>query len=263
MSLSIFGISFKTLRIFILAVILFVVAMSALATRLHTTDWDLPLWVVIYPINGDGSQTSSDYINLLDGYDFEPIKDFMAQEAEDYELSLANPVSMNLAPEIMEIPPKPPQKRNLLNVMWWSLNLRYWAYKYDTYEGPSPDIRLFLVYYDPDTHKVLDHSLGLQKGLISIVNVFADRMSRATNNVVITHELLHTVGATDKYDFTTRHPVHPDGYAEPDLEPLFPQRFAEIMGGRMPLSETESEIPASLDEVIIGYKTGQEIRWIK
>ncbi|MFQ5329248.1 MAG: hypothetical protein ACE5D4_04575 [Thermodesulfobacteriota bacterium] len=110
---------------------------------------------------------------------------------------------------------------------------------------------------------MLDHSLGLQKGLIGIVNIFADRMSRATNNVVITHELLHTVGATDKYDPATNHPLHPDGYAEPDLEPLFPQRFAEIMGGRMPLSETESVIPASLDKVIIGYKTGEEINWIE
>jgi len=35
------------------------------------------------------------------------------------------------------------------------------------------------------------------------------------------------------------------------------------MGGRISLSGTEPVIPASLDEVIIGYKTGQEIGWIE
>lgn len=145
-----FGISFKTLRIFILAVVLFIVGMSALATRLHTTDWDVPLWVVIYPINGDNSPASSEYIYLLEEGEFEPISAFMIEEAENYELPLDTPLSIHLAPEVLEIPPQPPRKRNLLNVMWWSLKLRYWAYKFDTYEGPPPDIRLFLVYYDPD-----------------------------------------------------------------------------------------------------------------
>ena len=57
---------------------------------------------------------------------------------------------------------------------------------------------------------------GLQKGLIGVVNAFASDEQAAQNNVVIAHELLHTVGATDKYDPRTNQPSHPDGYAEPD-----------------------------------------------
>ena len=56
-------------------------------------------------------------------------------------------------------------------------------------------------------------------------------------------------------------PVFPEGYAEPEREPLFPQRFAEIMGGRLPLSPTTSEIPAGLNRALIGEKTAQEINW--
>ena len=74
---------------------------------------------------------------------------------------------------------------------------------------------------------------------------------------------MHTVGATDKYDLATNEPLHPDGYAEPDKDPLLPQTFAEIMAGRIPSSTTQSEMPSSLDKVLIGTKTAREINWVR
>ena len=260
--MKILGIPFKTVRIFLLLFLLFIIGMSTWLGKLRATDWNLPLWVVVYPINGDDSQRSSRYITSLEDDSFDDIALFLSEEAEHYEIALDTPVSFHLAPEVSILPPPPPREGKLLHVMLWSLKLRYWAYKVDTYEGPPPDIRLFLVYYNPDTHKALDHSMGLQKGRIGIVNVFADRWLAAKNKVVITHELLHTVGATDKYDMETNQPLFPDGYAEPDLAPLYPQPLAEIMGGRVPDSEYASHIPANLGEVIVGPKTGYEIRWI-
>jgi hypothetical protein len=236
--------------------------MNAWLTRLRTTDWNTSLWVAVYPINGDGSQTASDYIDSLEVNRFDSIESFMDQEAKRYNVPLNNPVIIKLAPEIKDIPPKPPLDGSILNIMWWSLKIRYWAYKVDTFDGPAPNIRLFLVYHAPETHKVLDHSLGLQKGLIGVVNVFADKRSEARNNLVITHEILHTVGASDKYNLLSVQPLYPDGFAEPNLEPLYPQSVAEIMGGRIPLSETQSDIPEGLEQTIIGLKTGQEINWI-
>jgi hypothetical protein len=255
--------SFKTIRIIVLLAILFFVGMNAWLTKLRTTDWDSSLWVALYPINGDGSQRSSDYIASLEGYEFEAIEAFMDQEAVRYNLQLNHPVTIKMAPEVRELPPKPPINGSILHIMWWSLRLRYWVYKVDTYNGPAPNIRLFLVYHDPNAHRVLDHSLGLQKGLIGIVNVFAGRNSEATNNVVITHELLHTVGAADKYDLSNGMPLYPDGYAEPDRDPRYPQNAAEIMGGRIPISETKFKIPESLEMTIIGSKTGEEINWVR
>jgi hypothetical protein len=55
-------------------------------------------------------------------------------------------------------------------------------------------------------------------------------------------------------------PDFPHGYAEPDREPLYPQRFAEIMGGRIAESELDAMIPRSLKYVVIGAKTAGEIR---
>lgn len=81
------------------------------------------------------------------------------------------------------------------------------------------------------------------------------------NHVVIAHELLHLVGATDKYDLATGTPVYPEGYAEPPLAPLYPQSTAELMGGRIPLSPEASKMPKDLSECLLGPATAAEIGW--
>ena len=63
---------------------------------------------------------------------------------------------------------------------------------------------------------------------IGIVKAFAGRDDGPRNAVVIAHELLHTLGASDKYNPQSLAPVFPEGYAEPDRQPRHPQRLAEI-----------------------------------
>jgi hypothetical protein len=103
----------------------------------------------------------------------------------------------------------------------------------------------------------------LQKGLIGVVYAFASEEQAAQNNVVIAHELLHTLGARDKYEAGSNLPAHPDGYADPEREPLWPQEFAEIMAGRIPLSAHEAQMPAGLEQSLIGVATAREIRWVQ
>ena len=76
---------------------------------------------------------------------------------------------------------------------------------------------------------------------------------------MITHEMLHTFGATDKYDLATLQPSYPEGYAEPQRNPRFPQEMAEIMGGRTPVDAQTAEMPASLADTLIGQATAREI----
>ena len=101
------------------------------------------------------------------------------------------------------------------------------------------------------------HSLGLEKGLIGVVYAFAVPVMDGGNDMVIAHELLHTLGATDKYDPANDAPRFPDGYGDPRQVPLYPQRFAELMAGRRMISATSWEQPASLDEVLIGPATAR------
>ncbi len=253
---------FKKLRILFLLFVLILVTGDYWLTKLRSTDWNNSLRIVIYPINGDSSESSEQYIEQLTDETFSPVATYLADEAADYEVTVEDPVITKLGPVVNELPPLPPIDRNVLKVMWWSLKMRYWVFSVDTYKGAPADIRMFIVYYDPENHDRLKHSLGLEKGLIGVVNAFASKKLENKNNIVLTHEILHTVGATDKYDLQTGEPLYPDGFVEPDKQPLYPQDFAEIMAGVLPLAGDNWVMPDKLDDTVIGYKTALEINWI-
>ena len=75
--------------------------------------------------------------------------------------------------------------------------------------------------------------------------------------------MLHTLNATDKYDLATTLPAYPDGFAEPNKIPLYPQDLAELMGSRVPITETKAQIPKSLKQTMVGDQTAREIGWLK
>lgn len=255
---------FRTLRISLMLILLLAVAGDAWLTRKRSTDWINSLWVSVYPINADGSAATARYIAELSNASFASIEEFMAREAARYHVGQAQPVTLRLAPEVREQPPAPPANGQRLAVMWWSLKMRYWAWSTQReYGGPPANIVMFVCYFDPKLTDRVAHSLGLQKGLIGVVNAFATRKMNGENNVVIAHELLHTVGATDKYDPHTSLPLLPHGYADPEQQPLYPQTRAEIMGGRVPLSTHEADIPSNLGKVIVGPETAREINWLE
>lgn len=252
---------FRKLRILILLMILGAVAVMQFGTMWNLTDWNEQLWIGVYPINADGSERSAAHIGRLREANFSEIGDFLEAEAVRYGRPDAT-IRVLLGDEQREIPPLPPEDRGLLGTIWWSLQLRGWADDHDTLpNGLRPDIRLYLLYHDPQTSPALPHSLGLDKGQVGIVNVFAHRQMHGSNQFVITHELLHTLGATDKYDPATSMPRYPDGYAEPDLDPRWPQPAAEIMGGRIPLGPDRAETPESLRQATVGPATASEIGW--
>ncbi len=254
--------AFRKLRISVLLIILFLVAAGTYLTQLRSTSWDRPLTVAIYPINGDGSTVSRDYVNELSLENFQDIEGFFAEEAEHFRLSLKQPVELVMGPVLAELPPEPPGGRNILGVMWWSLKIRFWAKGIVSEFGPPADIQMFVLFHDPETSPRLAHSLGLQKGLLGVVHAFASQREAGGNNMVIAHELLHTLGATDKYDLQTNQPIYPGGYAEPEKTPLLPQEYAEIMAGRIPLSENKAVQPVDLGSVLVGKFTALEIHWV-
>jgi hypothetical protein len=233
---------FRAIRIGILLLILFFVAVSTWLTQARSTDWGNSLWVKVYPINADGSSASRDYIAGLDTDDFSDIEEFVARETERYGVALSRPLRMELGQPINEQPPEVEPGSGVLGVMLWSLKMRWWA---SSTAGAQDSI-------DPD----------VRKGMVGIVNARAGRRERGSNNVIIAHEFLHTLGATDKYDPATAQPTAPAGLAEPDKSPLYPQTKAEIMGGRIALAADDAVIPKSLKYAVIGPLTASEIRLI-
>jgi len=252
----------RRLRITVLLLILAFVALNTYFDRVYSTDWDNPLRVAVFPINADGSAVSERYIRQLSSDSFANIETFFEQEAKQYGLQMERPIRLTVAPPLAESPPALAPDPGMLSAAWWSLRMRFWAWRVDA-PGVAPDIKLFVLYHDPAISPAVPHSLGVQKGLFGVVHVFADAGMQGSNDTVMAHELLHTLGATDKYDLRTDQPTQPDGYAEPDRDPLYPQSFAELMGGRIPESSTESSVPESLQQVIVGTKTASEIGWSK
>jgi len=253
----------RRLRIAILLLILLFVALNTYFDRVYSTDWNIPLRIAAFPIDADGSEATARYIRQLPPDAFQRIETFFEREAKEYGLQMERPIRVTLAPPLPQRPPTLDPRAGRLSVLLWSLKMRYWAWRVDAPPGPAPDIKLFVLYHDPAISPALPHSLGLQKGLIGVVHVFADAGMKGSNDTVIAHELLHALGATDKYDLASNQPLHPDGFAEPNREPLYPQSWAELMAGRMPISSTEAQTPESLQHVLIGPKTASEIGWKK
>lgn len=257
---------FKNIRIFLLLMALLIVGIGAWRDKAQATAWKYSLNLVVYPINGDGSEASARYIAGLTPERFDALPAFFSAQADRYDVHLAydqSPVRVQVAPEVRERPPTPPENGNPLSVAFWSLKLRYWVWKHGDYKTGPGQIRMFVLYHDPALNPRLAHSLGLEKGLIGVVNAFAAPEMDGQNAFVIAHEFLHTVGAQDRYDLATTLPLFPDGYADPDRRPRYPQTLAEIMGGRIPRSETDAVMPDSLRQTVIGARTAAEIGWSK
>jgi len=251
---------FKAVRISLLLFVLLFVVLSTVLTQARSTDWNNSLWIKVYPINGDGSKEVARYITALKVTDFKGIETFLTRETERYSRNINRPARIELGSEVREQPPMLDKQPNVLSVMMWSLKMRWWASSAtDAQDNIEPDVRIFVRYHKPDFTVVLENSVGLQKGMIGIVNGYASRRHRGTNNVIIAHEFLHTLGATDKYSAADGQPIGPDGIAEPDRRPLFPQRYAEIMGGRIALAKDDAIIPKSLKYAVIGPLTASEI----
>jgi hypothetical protein len=99
-----------------------------------------------------------------------------------------------------------------------------------------------------------------QGGRLAVARAELDESMAPLALFVATHELLHTLGASDKYDSAGRILV-PSGLPEPDLVPRYPQRFAEVMARNLAIAPEVEEPPTTLAELAVGPETATEIGW--
>lgn len=253
---------FKRIRVMILIYILAFVAIGNYLSSARTTDWDETLWVDVYPINADSSARTQTYIDNLESDDFDQIERYFSHEASRYGVTIEQPFRIELGPQLENDVPELPADPSIFHTLIWSLKMRWFAATVDHGEGrPKPDIKLFALFYEESDAAILDRSTALERGLVAIANVFAGRASTGPNQIVMAHELLHTLGATDKYDLATNLPIYPYGYAAPEQHPRYPQVDAELMAGRIPIDGRRADIPRGLDKTLIGILTAAEIGW--
>lgn len=254
--------SFKNIRIISLLILLATIAIYAKDQRLVTQSWYRTLNIVVYPINIDNSPNVNNYIDSLSNDNFSNIDKFIKLQSEKFEVITSSPTQTRLGQVLAEGPPPQPEPgSNIFDNILWSMKLRFWIWQ----NAPNePDdkylVRMFVNYHELSNAKQLLHSVGLQKGLVGVVNAWGHKSQHQQNNIVIAHELLHTVGASDKYNASGL-PIVPDGLGNPKQTPIYPQKKAEIMAGRRAISASHAEMPTSFRSIVIGNKTAQEIGW--
>jgi hypothetical protein len=254
----------KSIRIGILLIVLGVVASNAWLEQRRAVTWRDSLYVGIFPIAADDRPATRAYLGSLRRETFLALEPFFSREARRYGLALDQPFRVELYPAPAARPPAAPAEAGPLATLWWSLQMRWYAWRFGSGAGrPAPHVRVFVLFHDPAAQSWLPHSAGLQKGQLGVVHAFASEAMSGANAIVIAHEVLHTVGATDKYDAVTNAPLFPQGFADPEQRPRYPQQRAEIMAGRRALSEGELEMPDSLDDCVVGAGTAAEIGWTK
>jgi hypothetical protein len=255
---------FGNLRVAVLLAVLAFVALGAWLDQSRSTDWDAPLRVTVYPIAAGDDAALRSHVAALTADDFSEVTSFFTDEAHRYDLALDVPVRLRVSHAAATQPPLPPSAPGLIGVAAWSLRFRHWAWRVAMDDPlPTPDVQVFALYHAGDGARAVPDSLGLSKGLMALAHLYADGGAHGSNQVVVAHELLHTLGATDKYDRATGRPVAPDGLGDPEQSPLFPQLYGEIMAGRIASSAAEAEIPDSLQEMLVGPATAREIGWVR
>lgn len=250
----------KLMRVVVLLSILLVLVVGTWMTEKRLASWDRPARVAVYPIVADDATVTFDYAQNVDEATFAAVNEFMARESMPYGITATPAFYIQVAPVSTELPPEIPDQYSPVAIAWWSLKMRWWAWRMGFNDDlVGIDIQIFILYHGAEDRTEVDISVGMRKGRYGVVNAFAKKSMSPRNLVIFTHELMHVLGASDKYNRSTGEPEYPFGFANPNQQPLFPQQRAEIMGGKIPLSSVVSKMPRSLKQCKIGRRTAEEI----
>lgn len=156
-------------------------------------------------------------------------------------------------------------EQDFLGLVAHTLSLWRWTRDIDQRAGVEwrgYDSRIYLV-LKPAAHAAPAFVEGESEdgGRVGVASADIDAAMIDFTLIVATHELMHTLGASDKYD-QTGHARYPDGFAQPHRDPPFPQPGAEIMARNVPLGPGSERPPESLSELFVGDVTAREIGWL-
>jgi hypothetical protein len=196
----------------------------------------------------------SDIVSLFD----QERRRFNGQLSSSLQLSVRGPWAES---------PRPPSLDEAMESSWGAALAAvryswYWKRLAEAHgvEGKRFPLRLFVIFTDdPGDQAALSRaSLG---GNLAVVYVSLDDPNPAYPAITIAHELAHLLGATDKYGDNGLARI-PEGYVEPWADPMYPQRFAELMAVDIPISRDTEREPSSFEQIRFGHRSAAEMGWI-
>ena len=152
---------------------------------------------------------------------------------------------------------------------WFTAMFRAWRYpryfrSLAADNGVPIDTYTVKVYvmYGGTEYDMASHSRGSRTGRVAMVFVSIDETNPAYALTTMAHEIGHALGAMDTYDPVTSRATHPHGFVEPFANPLYPQRFAELMAVDIPLNAKIEKEVKSLSQLRVGHQSAAGMGWI-
>jgi hypothetical protein len=261
--------AFFQVRVAILGGILLLVIAYALhdvQRRRARTEWvaELRVGVVLLELEQADARLAPDLLPNL-ARNLERLEQRLNDEFRRYhpgapdmfQLSPYGPVTVSEAPPSIDT-----------DTAWGLVKQTYQLWRYTSNvntQGQVPSAAFDSIIYvvaEPVQNEELKFVEGFsqQGGKVGVTRIQLDASTTDLCLFVVGHELMHTLGATDKYD-AAGHTLIPEGLADPEKVPLYPQTQSEIMARNRVLSLEKERIPESLDELRVGAFTAREIGW--
>lgn len=229
--------------------------------RRARTTWQRPLRVALILVERERIEPST--IDLITSRARE-LERRLADEYRRHDGRDFTPFSLLVsAPISVERPPPAQGNDGALGLLTDTVARWLWTRAVDARGGIDPsayDARIYLVMKPARGGLAFvegESELGGRVG-IAQADIAPDMIDFSL--FVAAHELMHTLGASDKYDADGR-ALYPAGFAEPARAPLFPQPGAELMARNRPLSASCELPPSTLDELFVGDVTARELGW--
>jgi hypothetical protein len=251
------------IRISVLLSVLAIVALYAwndVRRRRERNEWRRTLEIALVVVR-DGP-VSEPAVHALRSQTSE-LERVLAAQLARYRGAPARPFSFVVFGPVDRVAALPEAPDGLVAAAKYAWQLRAFTSDVDERAGvPSRgfDARIYLVVRPPSRSGFVE-GMSEHGGRVGVALAELDETTIPLTLFVAAHELFHTLGANDRYDASGRTLV-PDGLAEPDKVPLFPQRYAELMARNRPLAPDREVPPASLDELSVGATTAREIGWL-
>lgn len=255
----------RRIRVAILLAVLIVTAAWGASTAYKRTirgRWQRPLQVGIVLLAPGGSVNAEHWRQGASG-----LSDRLAEEMQRWRGPGAIPFDLSVVGPVAWNRPLPftPASRSLVDRARHALDVWRTVREIDRAAGGVAggfDIRVFVFAATlPGDQVEFAEGSGALNGEVAFVRGSADG-DLSIPLQAIGHELLHTVGASDKYDGQA-HAREPDGLADPDRVPRHPQDHAEWMVGEVAIGPGRGRLPASLAELRVGPTTAREIGWVR
>jgi hypothetical protein len=123
------------------------------------------------------------------------------------------------------------------------------------------DSRIYAVLEPVTSERKFVEGFSEQGGRVGVARVQLDESTVDLGLFVLAHELMHTLGASDKYDAEGAALI-PFGLGDSEQTPLYPQLRAEVMARNRVLAPGQEAVPDSLSELSVGSWTAREIGWL-